>query len=149
MSDQKFVIAFSKWHDPWGGDEDNKDDGYDTETAFDDDDEDKLDFEDKQEAALEKKRPKPMKSLMTPMGPIPLNEHTSPSANWNFWTGHSNFRITRNLARIISKVDGVETLDVFSPYRIRIGIGKLFQPGQVIGRITQSVNKELNKTIVT
>lgn len=131
-------MAFSKWHDPWGFDEE-EDDGY-NKNAVDDE---LPPYDDDEYSGAQ---PKTVKALMTPMGPIPLNEHSSPSKNWNFWMGHSNFRITKKIAKIISKVDGVETLDIFSPYRLRVGIGKLFVPGQVIGRITSTVQTELNKT---
>ncbi len=144
MSEQKFIVAFTKWHDPWGLDEDeqSKDDGYEDELpSF----EDSMEFDGEEEP--KRRRAGPMKAIMTPMGPIPLNEHSSPSKNWNLWVGHSNFRFTDKLVKIIANVDGVETLDVFSPYRIRVGIGKLFQSGQVIGRITATVNQELNKSV--
>lgn len=141
MSQEKLVIAFTKWHDPWAHDDEDEDDGYDSEEEYD---ADNMTFDDGYGDGGKNRPHKPVRSLMTPMGIVPFNEHSSPSKNWNFWVGHSNFRITRKIARIIAKVDGVETLDVFSPYRLRIGVAKLFQPGQVIGRITHEVNAKLN-----
>jgi hypothetical protein len=45
---------------------------------------------------------------------------------FNFWTGHTNFRITREIAKIVEDTNGVEVLAIISPYRMHVGIGKMF-----------------------
>jgi hypothetical protein len=72
------------------------------------------------------KKPAPMKILTTPMGIIPITEWSAPSRVFNFWIGHSNFRMTEEIQDIIDNTDGVESLDIFTPYRFRIAVGKAF-----------------------
>lgn len=57
--------------------------------------------------------------VVTPMGVIP--------DDWNFWIGHTDFKITRDLADIIMKTSGVESFEVGSPYRFRVAIGLAFE----------------------
>lgn len=87
-----------------------------------------------------KKQLKPMKILATPFGIMPLTEWTVPSKIFNFWVAHTNFRMTQEIQDIIDTTDGVETLDIFTPYRWRIGIGKAFQSRIVKERIMQNLN---------
>lgn len=65
-------------------------------------------------------------AIIGPHGIIPINEANCPSSLFNFWMGHSNFRITEEIADIVDWTDGIESFDIFTPYRFRIGIGKLF-----------------------
>lgn len=69
-----------------------------------------------------------VKCIMTPLGVIPMNEHTDPFIQFNFWTGHTTFGITHGLLREIAEVPGVEVVDIASctRYRFRVGIGKAF-----------------------
>lgn len=69
--------------------------------------------------------------INTPMGIVPLNESTNPVKVFNFWTGYTNFRINHGIRKLIEGVSGVESLDVWSPYRFRIGVGKLFNDREV------------------
>ena len=78
------------------------------------------------------KRPiKPMKILATPLGLIPMTEWTTPSKIFNFWVAHCNFRMTKRLQEILDTTDGVETLDIYTSYRWRIGVGKAFNSQMV------------------
>jgi len=65
-------------------------------------------------------------AIISPQGVIPIHESNLPSRIFNFWLGHTNFGITREIAKAISRTPGVETLDVFTRYRFRIGVGKAF-----------------------
>lgn len=69
-----------------------------------------------------------VKCIMTPLGVIPMTEHTDPFVQFNFWTGHTNFGITNGLLKELAKVPGVEIIDVLSctRYRFRVAIGKAF-----------------------
>ena len=82
---------------------------------------------------------KQIKVIATPMGIVPINENTASGKIFNFWVGHTNFDITRNISKLIELSDGVETLDVFTRYRFRIGIGKAFSDSVVMKHIQESI----------
>jgi len=87
------------------------------------------------------KMPKrPMKLLATPLGVVPLTEWSTPSKVFNFWVMHSNFRMTEEIQDILDQTDGVETLDIFTPYRWRIAIGKAFNSQEVKEQIMKNLN---------
>lgn len=52
----------------------------------------------------------------------------------------TNFRITANIYRAIKNVDGIEGIQVLTPYRMRIAIGDLFD----IDEVRVSVNRQIN-----
>ena len=60
-----------------------------------------------------------IQTIFTPFGVLPLTEHSLASTYFKFWVGHSNFKITAAAHSLISKVEGVESLDIFTPYRFR------------------------------
>lgn len=70
-------------------------------------------------------------AVIGPMGIIPIHEDNIPSKLFNFWMGHTNFGITVDIGNIICETEGVESLDVFTRYRFRLGIGKAFNQDQV------------------
>lgn len=84
-----------------------------------------------------------VKVMATPMGIIPINENTASSKIFNFWVGHTNFNITNKIAQIIEETDGVETLDIFTRYRFRIAIGKVFTDSNVMKNINDNVYEYL------
>lgn len=98
-------IAWEKWKDPF--------------EAPDDDDDEINDYD-------KKKTGRHMRAVMTSMGVMPITEYNTPGKTFDFWVGHTNFSITRDVHKLIEAIDGVETFDVFTRYRFRIGIGKLF-----------------------
>ncbi len=69
--------------------------------------------------------------IVGPMGIIPVTEANSPDKVFNFWMGHTNFSITKEVADRIEKINGVETLDINTRYRFRVGIGKAFNEDKV------------------
>jgi|TARA_B100001094_G_scaffold332448_1_gene404542 hypothetical protein len=79
------------------------------------------------------------KAIITPMGVIPFNEGTACTKTFKFWIGHTNFSISSKIQHIIEKTEGVETLDIFTRYRFRIGIGKAFQDRSVMENIQNKV----------
>jgi hypothetical protein len=85
--------------------------------------------------------------LYGPQGIVPLHESNIPSKLYNFWMGHTNFRISRRIANIIKRVDGVEGLDVFSPYRFRLAIGRHFEQKTVMKAIDESVKDRPKKPV--
>jgi len=74
-----------------------------------------------------------------PSGIVPLHESNIPSALYNFWMGHTNFHITRYVVNCVKRVPGVESIDVFSPYRFRIAVGRHFQHAAVMANISAAV----------
>lgn len=83
--------------------------------------------------------------IMTPFGMLPYTEKTSCDKTFNFWTGHTNFTITKSIADILEKHSGVETLDVFTRYRFRIGIGKAFEDSLIMRSINTSVYEHIHE----
>lgn len=150
MSDlYKKVIMWEKWRDPFGekDDSDIDDDQYTNFYEDDDNEEDTFDPNDKNifdEKLKNNLGQKHIKVIATPMGIIPVNENTASGKIFNFWIGHTNFDITKQVADIIEKSDGVETLDIFTRYRFRIGIGKAFYDSEVKQTIQNTVYDTIN-----
>lgn len=74
-------------------------------------------------------------AVIGPLGIIPLREDNLPGKLFNFWMGHTNFDLSEPVVDAIQAVPGVETLDVFTRYRFRLGIGKAFKQDEVKGAI--------------
>ena len=126
----KYKIAWEKWL-PDG--EQPNDDGWDKDTM--------TPFEKMENGKDEKES----FSQLLQLSEMPINPLLR-SQDYNFWAGHSNFYLTKNIANVICGVEGIEALDVASPYRMRIAIGKLFSPRDVMSNITQKVVRYINDT---
>ena len=140
----KRTIKWEKWADPYGeniGDVEwpgaigdfNTDEQI--EKMYDDSDEDEWSEDDYGPGSMQDyqklqlihaTKNRPLKMLATPMGVVPLTEYSTPSRIFNFWVAHSTFRMTEAIKDIIDNTDGVEILDIFTPYRWRIAVGKAF-----------------------
>jgi hypothetical protein len=83
--------------------------------------------------------------ISTPFGIIPINENTASGEIFNFWTGHANFAITREIADIIEETEGIETFNVFTKYRFRIAVGKAFIDSIIMRNINDNVYSFLKK----
>jgi hypothetical protein len=134
------LIKWEKWMDPFGNDEEllldkenihNEEENYDGDSAI--------------ENADQFSHRIKIKVMATPMGIIPINEHTASGKIFNFWVGHTNFNITKNIAQIIEETDGVETLDIFTRYRFRISVGKAFVDSVVMRDINTRSYEYLNE----
>lgn len=88
---------------------------------------------------------KPIKIIMTPMGVIPIYEHSLSSRTFKFFSGHTDFPITNRVAKTIEDTGGVEILDIFTRYRFRVGIGKAFQSRLVLKSIQDRVYQKLKE----
>ena len=88
---------------------------------------------------------KPIKIIMTPMGVVPIYEHSLSSKTFKFFSGHTDFPITKRVAKTIEDTNGVEILDFFTNYRFRVGIGKAFQSRLVLKSIQDRVYKKLKE----
>jgi hypothetical protein len=81
-----------------------------------------------------------LKLIYTSFGVLPITEYSNPDKNFNFWVAHTNFNISKAVQDAIERVEGVESLLIFSRYRFRIGVGKLFDATQVKMDIQQVLN---------
>ena len=129
------LIIWQKWIDPFGEDDTETDED---KKFFTDDEE----LEENEDQSDKKKYVFGIKAIATPMGIVPMNENTASSKIFNFWLGHTNFDITKTIASIIEKTDGVETLDIFTRYRFRIAVGKAFNDSDIMRDINKKIYKE-------
>jgi hypothetical protein len=142
MTSKKPLIVWQKWIDPFGEDiEDIRWTDYDNEIPTINP---SSKTEDQEDLPV-KQTSKSIKVIASPMGLIPYSEHTASGKIFNFWTGHTNFNLYKNIIDILEQIDGVETLDVFTRYRFRIGIGKCFDDSLVM----DDINKTLYKLLET
>lgn len=126
MKNHKPIIIWEKWTNPLFNNQPS--------TIEEDDEESYLNFEDDEENIKS-----PMNIVITPLGIVPIEEMKDCDKVFNFWTGHTNFNISRTIAKLIEETDGVETLDVFTRYRFRVGFGKAFQDREVMGNINSTI----------
>ena len=88
------------------------------------------DFDEYEESLMEqeimKHSPSHIRTIITPFGVLPITEKTRASNYFKLWVGHSNFKLTEDFYKIIGESSGVEALDILTPYRFRIAIGKMF-----------------------
>ncbi len=84
---------------------------------------------------------KPIKTIITPFGVLPLTEHSLASNYFKFWIGHTNFKVLKTHASVIESCDGVESLDILTPYRFRIAAGKLFRDRDVMYNVRKALLK--------
>ena len=158
MSNKKFPklqpkIHWEKWLDPF--------DVEDEQSALNLADEDKLfppqgppadmtgaEFEallEQQESIAMRAPTNNMKMVFLPTGVIPIPEYGKPSSIFNFWTIHSNFNITARVSHAIEETPGIETWDVFTRYRGRVAIGKVFNERDVKQEMERLVFKAIKE----
>jgi hypothetical protein len=158
---KNYKLVWEKWRDPFGDDDLTKEimdnqqyaeekfleemgiESFENfrkqlEEAAEHHDEDEEDIEEP-ENPKDTFAPAPIKAINTPMGIIPYAEQTASGKIFNFWVGHTNFNITEPVASIIEHCAGTECLDVFTRYRFRVGIGKLFTERDVMADINNRV----------
>lgn len=128
------LIKWEKWTDPFGMDQASEleDDSPEYE-------EEETDQQNIPQNEVRVVRSKNIQMIATPMGMIPMNEHTASGKIFNLWVGHTNFNITPGVANTIEETDGVETLDIFTRYRFRISAGKAFTDSVVMRSINTRV----------
>ncbi len=115
-------IVWEKYYHPLFGDDDKVKD--EPEDAG---------YKDKYDEELE--MPIMMNPMLGGMLPIP-----NPYKDFNLWTAYTNFPLTQGMLEEICGVYGVETLQVVTPYRIRMGVGKLFQARDVMTSVNNTLN---------
>lgn len=78
------------------------------------------------------KAEKPVKALMTPYGVLPLTNHVLASTRFKLWEGHTNFKLGQRHLQAIESCNGVEAVNIDTPYRFKIAVGKLFRDRDVM-----------------
>ncbi len=131
-------IKWEKWADPFRDDEPK-----DIKNADDEERTYKDSYEEAEQSQRRTRYSGPV--LVGPMGIIPITENNSPSKVYNFWMLHSNFNLSEPVVNQLKQCPGVETLDVFTRYRARIGIGKVFNEEKVKKRINKALCEEHKK----
>ena len=111
-------IGWTKWQNPYAIEENNEED---------------------KNTYAESEQKKAVRVIMTPMGMIPAPEHSDPQKVFDLWTAHTNFDITANILNLVENTAGVETVDVYTRYRMRVGIGKMFDAEDTIKNINQNL----------
>lgn len=143
MTSNKPLIVWQKWIDPFGKDLDQSR-WTDYENENPDIDFHRNEDSDTEDRPIYKQAGETIKVIASPMGIIPYNEHTASGKIFNFWTGHTNFDITKDIMDTLESVAGVETLDVFTRYRFRVAIGKCFDEALVMNTINKTIYKFLD-----
>ena len=126
------LVIWEKWRDPFGSDDEI------IQNILSENEEETEDENQIPETA-DNQNPQNIRVMATPMGIIPVTENTASGKIFNFWTGHTNFNITRRIASIIEETEGVETLDIFTRYRFRISVGKAFDDSSIMRSINDNV----------
>lgn len=122
-------IIWEHWIDPFRENEDEEGTDYEPNKSYQDDEEEELIGK---IITKEKSTNKPLSVIMSPiLGAVPVMAHSIPSKNFNFWVGHTNFDITPMEKQVIETCPGVETFDLLTRYRFRVGIGKVFDSPSV------------------
>jgi hypothetical protein len=130
----KPMLGWEKWKDPYYINKDESD-NYEGESSFD---------SDSDENSFDNEHSGKMRVVVTPMGALPLIEQSSPNKVFNLWVAHTNFSITHEIAKTVENTEGVETLDIFSRYRMRVGIGKMFNSQEIIKQINKNLSNVIN-----
>lgn len=92
---------------------------------------------------------KPGHYMNTPQGIMALNEHSLPGRLFNFWVAHTNFDITKRVVDAVEKVAGVELLEALTRYRLRVGIGRVFDEDEVKGAIDNTILAAISSPVPT
>ena len=137
----KKIIVWQKWYDPYGSDDLEDMLGYGSVYE----EEEGEDYTEPNETQANEPQgadsdfgPK-FPAMATPFGVIPLTDNTSIGKNFNFWIGHTNFDITEDIGLQLEALEGIETLDIYTRYRFRIGVGKAFSDSETMRQITSSL----------
>jgi hypothetical protein len=63
--------------------------------------------------------------------PASIHEQIALMSNYDCWIGHSNFNLTDDIRIKLKKAPGVEISKVYGRYRFFLGVGKMFDFGEV------------------
>lgn len=75
----------------------------------------------------------------TPWGPVKVPEFCDINKHFKLWTMYTKSPIGEKLTNTINRLSGVESLEILTPYRARIGICPLYKDGQVLNNIILAI----------
>lgn len=75
----------------------------------------------------------------TPWGPVKVPEFCDINKHFKLWTMYTKKPIGERLKNSINSLSGVESLEILTPYRARIGICPLYKDGQVLNNILSAI----------
>jgi hypothetical protein len=104
--------------------------------SFDEDDDDE-ENDPSYGLLIEKRVP----AYQTPFGIIDVPQMADANKHFKFWTMYTKIRITEKLFAALNNIDGLESLEVYSPYRARISIAPMFKDIDVRRKITKVVQQ--------
>lgn len=150
---EDYDVYFEKWVDPYEVSEESKRELL-HQQGFQFEDED--DEEDDDGETIHFQMPvyeNPIKAIMTTFGLMPLAEHSLASKQFKFWTGHTNFNLLKPCkkcpkghAKIIAGVLGVESVEIQTPLRFKMAVGKLFQDRDVMAKVREKLLESLHES---
>jgi hypothetical protein len=124
----KKVICWTKWVDPLNRNIDEVEyPGYDLQGGDNDVEvlsQEGMEDEDEDVDKNTFHKIEPVRIISTPHGLMTLTEHSFASATFDFWTMHCNFNVTPEIAKAIEEAPGVESFNVVTRNRARIGINR-------------------------
>lgn len=83
--------------------------------------------DDEYQDSFDKLKSPNIKVVETPWGPINVDSSLNPYKHFEFWLGHTNFKIGAKEFNILNSVDGVESLTIISPYRFLVAKAEMFE----------------------
>ncbi len=124
----KRMISWEHWKNPLGSDDEfvPEEDGYGGE-------------EQENEGGIRL-------AIPTAGGFMPVTVYQNFSSNFNYWMMHTTFNLSRPAINTIERVPGVETCDVVTRYRVRIGFAKCFESAQVKKDIMEALQAQPYRT---
>lgn len=79
----------------------------------------------------------------TPFGIVKVPEFCDINKHFKLWTMYTRYPITDKLKNGIDSMPGIETFEMLTPYRARVGICPLYKDGHVL-RSIQTTIENLN-----
>lgn len=64
--------------------------------------------------------------VITPFGPYRVDDTSNPLKRFEFWIGHTNFRIGKRAFSVLNTMPGVEALMITTPYRFIVACAQMF-----------------------
>jgi hypothetical protein len=130
----RYQFQWEEWEDPLKQTQIMDEDDDDDEDEEDDYDFSTTDFEKSQQRT---KKLGSFKALPTPFGLMSITDHLLASERFDFWIMHTNFPITNEITYNMESIQGVETMNVLTRYRVRFGFPKsgLFNTDETKKRI--------------
>ena len=123
----KPVIKWEKWYPPYIDEKMQEDLLPFTDEELTEMQEDGLDIEQNIEDVKQF-----IPAIQSQFGIHPINQSYSP---FDFWVCHTNFYLTDKIYTAIDNLAGVETIEVFTPYRMKVSIGRAFDTRKTLQKI--------------